>query len=358
MIRIFVCILLLLVFSSQISLSATLQNRLLLVDIDDGTGRIFLSTLEGHDDITGDEKTNLLFYDNPPTSYTLIYVDDDIFFFGGEGGELTKIPVTIDDSVEAVWQNELVLVRQEVRFVPRMDSGVEDGILITYSVENKSDRKREIGMRQLFDTWLGEQSGSHFVLSNGEKLDLETRLEGVDVPRSWESMRLVEDNPVVIRGVLRGELVSTPEKVVFANYRSLRRHPFDYRVSRKMGFDNLPYSKNDSAVALYYGPVALWPGDAHEFNMILGLRGEGDYGIRDDEYTIRPAKARSLMVGGESIAKALERISVLKGSLDRLNEVLDSLNAALQSEEKSLSEDKMIEIRNILDEIKKQSEGS
>jgi hypothetical protein len=339
------------------SFSATLQNRHLLVDVDDDTGRIFLSTLEGHDDVRGDEKTNLLFYDRPPASYTLIYVDDDIFVFGGERGEFSKIPVTIDDSVEVVWQNVLVWVRQEVRFVGRKDSGVEDGVLITYSVENKSDRKRDIGIRQLFDTWLGEGSGGHFVLPDGITLDHEIRLEGVDVPLSWESWRLVENNPVVLRGVLHGELVSTPEKVVFANYRSLRRYPLDYRVSRKKGFDNLPYSKNDSAVALYYGPVTLWPGDAHEFNTILGLRGEGDYEIRDEEHMIRAAKARSLTVGGEAIAKALKRISVLKGSLDRINEVIDSLNTALESEEKKLSEDKMKEIRNVLDEIKKQNDG-
>jgi hypothetical protein len=81
MIRIFGCILLLLGFTSQMSLSATLQNKHLFVDVDDETGRIFLSTLEGHTDFRGDEKTNLLFYDRPPASYTLIYVDNDIFFF-------------------------------------------------------------------------------------------------------------------------------------------------------------------------------------------------------------------------------------------------------------------------------------
>jgi len=108
---------------------------------------------------------------------------------------------------------------------------------------------------------------------------------------------------------------------------------------------------------LYYGPVTLWPGDAHEFNTILGLRGEGDYDIRDEEHMVRAAKARSLTVGGEAIAKALERISVLKGSLDRINEVIDSLNTALESEEKKLSDDKMKEIRNVLDEIKKQNDG-
>jgi hypothetical protein len=339
------------------SFSATLQNKHLFVDVDDETGRIFLSTLEGHDDVRGDEKTNLLFYDKPPASYTLIYVDNDIYVFGSEQGEFSKNPVSIDDSVEVVWQNELVWVRQEVRFVRRKESDVEDGVLITYSVENASDRKREIGIRQLFDTWLGEGSSGHFVLHNGKTLDFETRLEGVDVPLSWKSERLLENIPVVLRGVLRGELVSTPEKVVFANYRSLHQHPLDYRVSRKKGFDNLPYSRNDSAVALYYGPVTLWPGDTYEFATILGLSGEGDYGVRDEEHMIRAAKARSFTIGGEALAKALERIIFLKGSLDRINEVINTLNTALESEEKILSEDKMKEIRGVLDEIKKQGNG-
>jgi hypothetical protein len=107
---------------------------------------------------------------------------------------------------------------------------------------------------------------------------------------------------------------------------------------------------------LYYGPVALWPGDGYEFKTILGLHGEGDYGSLDGEGIIRVAKARSLTVGGEAMAEALGRISVLKGSLNRINEVLDSLNSALESEEKNLSENKLKEIRNVLDEMKTKSD--
>ena len=46
--------------------AATLSNKYLLVDVDGETGRLFLSTVEGHENIEGDEKVSLLFFDRPP----------------------------------------------------------------------------------------------------------------------------------------------------------------------------------------------------------------------------------------------------------------------------------------------------
>ena len=93
-----------LILIPSLLLSATLSNKHLLVDVDEETGRIFLSTVEGKEDVVGDERINLLFFDKPPSSYTLVYVNRDVVVFGGERGTYVKRPVTIGDRIETVWE--------------------------------------------------------------------------------------------------------------------------------------------------------------------------------------------------------------------------------------------------------------
>ena len=71
---------------------ATLNNQNLLVTVDDDTGRLFMATQGGLEHVEGDERRHLLFFDQPPASYTLIYLDDDLLIFGGESGPSVKSP--------------------------------------------------------------------------------------------------------------------------------------------------------------------------------------------------------------------------------------------------------------------------
>ena len=99
-------IILIFLFPSFVS-AATIENQYLLIDVDDDTGRIFLSSVGGDLNIEGDEKLNLLFYDRPPSSYTVIYVNDDAIIFGSTRGSFQKRPIAIGKSISAIWENNL-----------------------------------------------------------------------------------------------------------------------------------------------------------------------------------------------------------------------------------------------------------
>jgi hypothetical protein len=352
-------------------LPAVLSSSSILVNVDDTTGRLFLSTIEGKKDVSGDENSNLLFYDEPPTSYTVIYVNDEVFIFGSAEGTFSELPVSLDASIEAVWENDLVRVKQTVALLKREGSGSEEGALITYSVENKSNSNRSIGLRILFDTYLGEKGRYHFQLSDGEKIEFEKTLKGKSLPARWMSLSK-KNPPLCLTGIIEG-IGTTPDKINFANYKTLQQH-VEYNwvvpdVKRKRRFDNLPFSKNDSAIALYYKPVPVAPGGTRRVRSALGLCGPGDFVLsvpvtvvtvfkKGKEEKTSGVQQTPEPVSGLSqddlrrIREELKKIAQLRGSLDEINSAIKKINAILESGVTQAQEDELIAIKKMLENMK------
>jgi hypothetical protein len=348
---------------------ATLINRHLLVDVEDETGRLFLSTT----DVKGDEQQNLLFFDEPPASYTHLYVDGDVFTFGGDRGVFVKRPVVIGNYIETRWGNELVQCMQTVQWVERADSGLQDGVLIRYDIENLTGSPLEVGLRILFDTCLGEKQTAHFVLDDGTDVEFETERVESGVPSWWVSGEGDGKGPC-LRGSLREPLTTPPQRVLFANYRSLRLNPVQYRLRPGRRFHHQPYSKNDSAVALFFGPEILEPGEALCYGTILGLCGEGAYVLRGnqsvyDERTVLGSQPhagipslRSVTPDGKKgrtarqdeidvLLRELTSLQSGRSDIEAIDELVAELNEALEGEEKSISEERLQEIRRLLAEL-------
>ncbi len=266
--------------------ASSIQNRYLLISVDDETGRLFLSTIDGKPEVKGDEKKNLLFYDKPPSSYTLVYLDDDILTFGSDYGRFNP---TIADShsIKLEWIYQYVTITQEIIFVKRKNSGIEDGVLIKYSAKNRDVHPHNIGFRILFDTYLGENSRYHFGLSSGERLRGEKIFDGRNIPDYWISKDV--KGVVCLRGVLKGSAVTTPNRVIFANYKALSENLKNYYVRRGRDFDYPPYSKNDSAIALYYDPLVVESGKERSVKTILGLCSKEEYEGEKPLIVVAPA---------------------------------------------------------------------
>ena len=339
---------------------STLTNEHLIFTVDDSSGRIAMSVPDGT------EQRGLLFYDQPPSSYTLIYMDDDLFVFGSEDGSFSRRPTVVGRTIETVWGNGLVNITQVVRFVQREETGVEDGVLLSYDVKNRSSRKMEVGIRILYDTYLGEKDPFHFVLADGNKLEYEAEFDTHSLPHFWISKGEKGDEPC-LRGVLQGRLVTPSRKVVFANYRSLFQNPVQYRILENHRFHNRPHSRNDSAVALYFGPTSLSPGESITYSTILGLCGEGEYVLEGHDVVLEEEKveppapehpvtavplARREEV--EKVLKDIGDIQLLRESMEQLNALIDELNRALEGGKAQMTEERLAEIQQALKDMAEQ----
>jgi hypothetical protein len=353
--------------------AATMTNDRLQVDVDEDSARIFLAAVgEAVDETIGETRSDLLFFDRPPSSYTVVYVDGDALIFGSERGTFSKRAVLQDSSIDAVWTTARIDVEQTLRFVRRKESGVEDGVLIEYRVENRSARDLEVGLRVLFDTRLGESDGYHFLLPGGVQVRTETEFLGSDLPRMWTS---TGGSSLCLTGTLAGEAVSPPDRIVFANYRALRENLLRYRIRRMKSFDYTPYSINDSAVALYYDPRMLPPGASRTYRTILGLCGEGEFTLESAQprenrelqalsQAVRQGPAAGSGAPAPAVPLAVQPATpgtdgksdphprhVLMDSLKQIDEVIETLNDVLETEDKSLSSEDAARLERTLDEL-------
>lgn len=349
--------------------AATLSSSSIFVDVDDETGRVFLKTVNGTGDQQGDESKNLLFYDRPPSSYSVVFADGDAFIFGGGAGRFAKRPSAVNGIIEAVWENDVVEVSQNIELVRRKGAADTDAVLVTYNVKNKRTVSTDTGLQILFDTCLGENDPYHFELFGDRRVMYETVYEGSELPQYWLSKE-TDEGSACLRGVLTGNLVTVPDKLIFANYRALSQEFFDYKVRRKKRFDLLPYSKNDSAVALFFRPAALHAGKKREYRAIVGLPGPGEY--TKEEASMEEDKAAgptafeaeekiSPPVLGEDVdleklRNALLSIEGSRKSLEIINDYLKKIDRALGDgsaafEEKAFSDEEIMGMKKELEEL-------
>jgi hypothetical protein len=349
--------------------AATIENDFILVYVDEETGRMFLSTVAGKADIQGDEKVDLLFFDNPPSSYTVIYVNDDAYIFGGQRGTFVKRPLTLGKSISTIWENEIVNVELTIRFIGRKDSGVEDGMLISYRVENKTEHSISVGLRILLDTYLGEKGRCHFTAPDVGEICNESEFQKSEIPLTWMSVGLPGDCASCLRGVLKEGSMIAPDKIVFANYRALRENLGYYRIRKKRTFDYPPYSMNDSAVTLYYNPASLQAGQWRAYSTILGLCDEGEYAEetveigKQEEIVQQPSEQETSLplkeerietldkINLNRIKKELKDIKLLMSSRQKINEIIEGLNQILETDDKWLDEEEAIRMKNTLKEL-------
>src|SRR5262249_31431696 len=62
------------------------------------------------------------------------------------------------------------LVTQEVQIVPGAQSGVLDTCLVQYTVANKGKKPHKVGLRVMFDTFIGGNDGVPFVIPGQKDL--------------------------------------------------------------------------------------------------------------------------------------------------------------------------------------------
>jgi hypothetical protein len=350
--------------------AAVISNDTLFVEVDGDSARFFMSTV-------ADGGHPLLFYDTPPSSFTDVYVNDDVLIYGGDRGRFLEKPVALGNTIESTWRGAGITVTQTVRFLRRRDTGAEDGVLITYALRNESGSIVKTGVRIVFDTLLGEDGSVDFTLPGDVPIEYQTAFSGSDIPPDWLS-RSVKNPGLCLRGVLEGDLVSIPERVVFANYRTLQEYPWEVPIHKKARFDDLPYSRNDSAVAIYSPLYELEPQSTVEFSTLLGLCGEGAYEddveivemvnevpetleepleilrqepeievpgevvMKEPEQEVSPETAtpepnklskRDL----ERIKRQLDKIRIVRGTLQDINQVLQEINDFLATDSKSIN---------------------
>jgi len=241
-----------------------LQRGKLKVSINEKTGRY---SVFGAEDQVKPTWTGLYTTEDPTTSKWKVQVGEKVFVLGDDPAFATTVEATATGA-KIVWTSKTLVVTLTLDFLLSAASTLADGVRLDLSMVNVSEATAKVGARWVLDTNLGEKK-DHFRTASGEVMAAEAKAEGA-LPDWWLSSP-TSDDPFGLL-VMLGKGATPPSRVVFANWKRLDDTPWDFAFKAGRDFNQLPYSFNDSAVALYYDAQDLAAGSTREIVVLMGLK--------------------------------------------------------------------------------------
>ena len=275
------CALFLCVFALSASFAdgkrASITNEYIGVSVDKESGRFVIRTTGGSPASDSDSNIALLFDSSPPTSYAYLAFDGgkDVRRFGDKAGSFLQEPYVTDNNnaIMAVWRYRDVEVTQSCTMLKSAESGLVDSVNIVYNVRNASPRQESIGIRIVLDTALSDLDGSSYRVPGFGLVANEREFSGGEVPLSWYSFDDYTRPNVRTVGVLRGEGLIPPDRLVFAAYRRIFAGDWNFKAKRGESFRLSSFGNKDSAVALIYECRPVNPAGTFTVATAYGLYG-------------------------------------------------------------------------------------
>ena len=223
-------------------------------------GRFTMGATGGDPNRESDDGKILLFgHPGYSTSVTLIRIDGMDYRFDSDSVETTLY----DEHSESVRTIDGVNVKQILTLVENPQTARKDIVQIRYEFQNTTDRPKEIGVRIMLDTMLGDNDGAPFRVGE-DQVRYEREYVGEDIPRYWMCFDSFEDPTVISTGTLYASESKRPSMVQFANWPEIVNSNWYYQIdeNKYMG---------DTAVAVYFDPTEVAPEASDMVETYYGL---------------------------------------------------------------------------------------
>lgn len=246
------------------------------------TGRFLVRTVKG--DPTRDTDDNkILIYGGaqPWTSITTLRIDGRDYVFGGPTNRRAGQNALYGEVIEpprAVGDNAVVTrcliggleVTETLSIAAGPVSKLFDTVRINYTIRNTGSEPHRVGVRVVIDTLLGSNDASPFKVGE-QSITTETELTGVDILDYWIAYDSLVDPGVVARGTLRGPGLTTPDRVVFANWGKFADNLWDIPSNPGQSFQREGEEEMDSATALYWNETSIQPQGEIQQSTLYGI---------------------------------------------------------------------------------------
>ncbi|HHY47213.1 MAG TPA: cellulosome anchor protein [Firmicutes bacterium] len=253
----------------------------------DATGRFALDTTGG-DPTKADDDGKPLIYGRPVpwTSYTTIRIDGKDYCYGGPTekragrhglyGDMVKGPEIVDNrEIQSSWRlgdSRDIDATQCLKIVRSSTTGLLDTVEIRYLLTNEGNSVRDVGLRIVLDTMLGSNDGAPFRAKDAA-ITKDTKYDSGDLPQFWQAFDSLSAPSVTSQGTLSGQGATPPDRVYFSNWGSLADGLWDFDFVPGRDFTRSGEYELDSAIALYWDPKPLMPGESREYVTLYGLGG-------------------------------------------------------------------------------------
>jgi hypothetical protein len=336
------------------------EGRVRLI-LHEGIGRFSLYTRSGS---TQDTEIPLFVDQDPRTSGISLVVNEKIYKLGDTPDFSEKIEkATMSGLPRFEWESRTLKVVQEFSLVSSPTSAEAEGVRMSIQITNLSRSKLSVGLRMCLDTYLGEENLSHFRSDRHQDIRNELTVSKADMIRYWQSPSSKSPQEIGLMCITSGADITSPDKIVFANWKRLSDASWDYKTSSNRNFNLMPYSINDSAVCMYFNPVTITPRDSREIVLVLANVTLSDYGVEKQVAASVPTPSEPPV---DTLQALVDRVradagsgvydlAALRRELVNLNDLLDEIERRLSSEEDINDQDLRL-MEEILSAIKDRSE--
>jgi len=231
-------------------------------------GRFTLGTTGGDPSNPADDHKLLLYgHPNPWSSFTTIKIDGSAYIYGSDSGNFLEPPMDNPAGNVSTWAVGEVQIRQSLSFISGTATDYPGTLEIRYSVTNNDTTPHDAGIRVMLDTMLGDNDGAPFRVPGTGAVTKEREFSGSTIPPYWQAFDSLTSPGVISQGTLSGGDLTPPDRLVLAYWGKIYRSLWDYTI------DPLSSLTSDSAVAIYWLPVRLEPGQTKNFITHYGLSG-------------------------------------------------------------------------------------
>ncbi|MCK4260487.1 MAG: cellulosome anchor protein [Halanaerobiales bacterium] len=254
---------------------------------EENMGRFAVDITGGNPIAPGDDNEPLIYgRPKPWTSFSTIFLDGEYYVFGGKTeqragrdgkyGEMTVPPMIMKEGD----QNGIITtaafgsleVEQILTFSKSSTTGLYDTALIKYRFTNHDEVRHKMGLRVMLDTMLGTNDGAPFRV--GEKaITTDAFFIKGSLPDFLQAFDSISSPKVTAQGTIKGPDVTTPDKVYFADWGSMADGLWSFDFDPGEEFWRAGEFELDSAIALFWAPEYLEPGETKIYVTKYGLGG-------------------------------------------------------------------------------------
>lgn len=326
-----------------LSLSPALEIKSGIVKavIDEGDARISLYKLV---DAAKGRYEPLIFDVDPRTTYlTLSFAGRQSKL--GDSGDYRFTVRKTDVGAEIEFRSAYCVVVETIDFAVSNGSALADGFRFTFTMTNASQADADIGLRFLVDTCLGEKAASHFLTDLQPKIAAETGISST----SGDSWIESANDKAAMMVVLRGSGYAPPDRVVLANWKRLNEEPWLLEPVAGRSFTLLPYSVNDSALALYWQPANVARGASRKAEIVMGVFSENGYPVAGVQAGSSALYAQTLATASSGPGDAMAQDILV------VRDLIAKIDLAVASGK--LSSEEIAAWRQILDRLEERMKG-
>ena len=254
----------------------SVANELIRSDISP-YGRWVLGTTGGDPDTDVDDDTGIIYgfesgaRSEVGTGYPSLRVEHNDETHDIEIDMLAE-RIVLSDRVHSVWNVEAPLplkITQTLSIRSNPYSGRMDLMHANFRIGNESTSEAEVGLRLLLDVRMGINDGAPYFVPGEGAISTETEFVGEEVPPHWITFESPNYDPTHLRGIglLRGTDIVPPDRFKIVRWLRIQDENWSYPIAPTKAITD------DSAVALYWDPVPLNPGEVIERSTAVGIAG-------------------------------------------------------------------------------------